>query len=53
MLDSLDVTAEEARAQVVRVVGRGKRPPQGEIPFTRHAERALELGLLAGWLIWA
>jgi ATP-dependent Clp protease ATP-binding subunit ClpA len=45
VLNGLDVTAEEVRGQVVRVVGRGKRSPQGEIAFSREANKALELAL--------
>jgi ATP-dependent Clp protease ATP-binding subunit ClpC len=46
-LAALDVSVEEARAQVVRLVGRGDGPDvrTGQIPFTPRAKQALELGL--------
>jgi ATP-dependent Clp protease ATP-binding subunit ClpA len=43
VLDSLDVTLEEARAQVRRLVGQGDEPATGgEIPFTPRAKKVLE-----------
>jgi Clp amino terminal domain, pathogenicity island component/UvrB/uvrC motif len=45
VLDSLDVTALEVRAQVVRIVGEGDEAPPGRIPFTPDAKRVLELAL--------
>ena len=45
VLDSLDVTAEEARSQIVSVVGQGESAATGQIPFTPRAKRALELSL--------
>ena len=45
VLDSLDFTIEEARDQVVRIVGRGDEAPTGQIPFTPRAKQALELAL--------
>jgi ATP-dependent Clp protease ATP-binding subunit ClpC len=44
-LESLDVTLEEVRAQVARVVGEGEAVPTGQIPFTPRAKKALELAL--------
>jgi ATP-dependent Clp protease ATP-binding subunit ClpA len=45
VLESLDVTLEEAREQVLRVVGRGNEVTSGQIPFTPRAKKVLELGL--------
>jgi ATP-dependent Clp protease ATP-binding subunit ClpC len=45
VLRSLGVTVEETRVRVARVVGIGDEPPLGQIPFTPHAKKALELSL--------
>jgi ATP-dependent Clp protease ATP-binding subunit ClpC len=45
VLASLDVTAEEVRAQVARIVGHGDETATGQIPFTPRAKRVLELSL--------
>jgi ATP-dependent Clp protease ATP-binding subunit ClpC len=45
VLESLDVTGDEVRAQVARIIGVGDELPTGQIPFTPRAKRALELGL--------
>jgi ATP-dependent Clp protease ATP-binding subunit ClpC len=45
VLESLDITVEEVRAQVVRVVGTGDETPTGQIPFTPRAKKVLELSL--------
>ena len=45
VLESLDITVEEVRAQVLRVVGRGDETPSGQIPFTPRAKKVLELSL--------
>ncbi len=45
VLDSLDVSVEEVRAAVVRIVGSGEESPQGQIPFTPRAKKVLELAL--------
>jgi ATP-dependent Clp protease ATP-binding subunit ClpC len=42
-LDRLDITLEEARAQVLRLAERGEKTPVGEIPFAPPAKEALEL----------
>lgn len=44
-LDSLDVTLEETRVRVERLVRRGDSPATGQIPFTPNAKKALELAL--------
>jgi ATP-dependent Clp protease ATP-binding subunit ClpC len=45
VLESLDLTTEEVRAQVVSIVGEGDAAPTGQIPFTSHAQEALEFSL--------
>jgi ATP-dependent Clp protease ATP-binding subunit ClpC len=45
VLESLDITVEEVREQVERVVGRGDNAVTGQIPFTPRAKRVLELAL--------
>jgi ATP-dependent Clp protease ATP-binding subunit ClpA len=44
-LESLDVTLDRVRSEVIRVVSRGAEIPTGQIPFTPRAKRALELAL--------
>jgi ATP-dependent Clp protease ATP-binding subunit ClpA len=43
VLDTLDVTLEEVRAQVARIAGRGDGVTTGEIPFTPRAAQILVL----------
>ena len=43
VLRSLGVEVDATRAQVARIVGRGDERLTGQIPFTPHAMRALEL----------
>jgi Clp amino terminal domain, pathogenicity island component len=45
VLESLDITAEEVRAQVARIVGQGEDVSSGQIPFTPRAKKVLELSL--------
>jgi ATP-dependent Clp protease ATP-binding subunit ClpA len=45
VLESLDITVERARGQVVRIVGRGEEVTAGQIPFTPRAKKVLELAL--------
>jgi ATP-dependent Clp protease ATP-binding subunit ClpC len=45
VLDSLDVSLEEVRAQVARIVGQGDEVATGQIPFTPRAKKVLELSL--------
>jgi ATP-dependent Clp protease ATP-binding subunit ClpC len=45
VLESLDLTTEEVRAQVVSIVGQGEAAVTGQIPFTPHAKEALEFSL--------
>src|SRR5687768_13268987 len=45
VLTSLGVTLEDVRARVARMVGQGEVVTTGQIPFTPHAKKALELSL--------
>jgi ATP-dependent Clp protease ATP-binding subunit ClpC len=44
-LRSSGLTLQAARADVVRIAGRGEGTPTGQIPFTSRAKRTLELAL--------
>ena len=44
-LASLDVSLEDVRARVERIIGRGKGAQSGHIPFTPRAKKVLELAL--------
>jgi ATP-dependent Clp protease ATP-binding subunit ClpC len=45
VLASLDVTLEEVRAQVARIVGQGDEVTTGQVPFSPRAKKVLELSL--------
>ena len=45
VLESLDISVERVRAQVVRIVGSGEEVTSGQIPFTPRAKKVLELAL--------
>ncbi len=45
VLESLEITVEDVRAQVARIVVQGDEAPTGQIPFTPQAKKALELSL--------
>jgi ATP-dependent Clp protease ATP-binding subunit ClpA len=45
VLETLDITVEEARAQVAQFIGQGDEVATGQIPFTPRAKKALELSL--------
>jgi ATP-dependent Clp protease ATP-binding subunit ClpC len=45
VLESLDITAERVRAQVVRIVGSAEQVTSGQIPFTPRARKVLEAAL--------
>jgi ATP-dependent Clp protease ATP-binding subunit ClpA len=45
VLESLDITVEEVRAQVAQIVGQGDEVTPGEIPFTPRTRKVLELAL--------
>jgi ATP-dependent Clp protease ATP-binding subunit ClpC len=42
-LTSLGISLEAVQQQVAEIIGRGKRPPSGHIPFTARAKKVLEL----------
>ena len=44
-LESMDVTLDKARAQVVEIIGEGQSAPSGHIPYTPRAKKVLELSL--------
>jgi ATP-dependent Clp protease ATP-binding subunit ClpA len=48
VLESLDITVEEVRAQVARTVGEGDEVATGEVPFTPRAKKVLEVSLREG-----
>jgi ATP-dependent Clp protease ATP-binding subunit ClpA len=45
VLQGTGLTLEEARQEVVAIIGRGKATPTGHIPFTPRAKKTLELAL--------
>ena len=45
VLESLDITVERVRGQVVRIVGSGEEVTSGQIPFTPRAKKVLEMAL--------
>jgi ATP-dependent Clp protease ATP-binding subunit ClpC len=45
VLESLEVTVEEVRAQVARIIGQGDEVTTGQIPFTPRSKKVLELAL--------
>src|SRR4051794_24427772 len=45
VLESLDITVERVRAQVVRIVGSGEEVTSGQNPFTPRAKKVLDLAL--------
>ncbi len=45
VLESLGITVERVRAQVVRIVGSGEEVTCAQIPFTPRAKKVLELAL--------
>jgi ATP-dependent Clp protease ATP-binding subunit ClpA len=45
VLESLDVTVEEVRMQVARIIGQSHEHIVGQIPFTPRAKKVLELSL--------
>ena len=45
VLESLGITVERVRAQVVRIVGSGEEVTSGQFPFTPRAKKVLELAL--------
>jgi len=45
VLESLDITVERVRAQVVQIIGPGGEISSGQIPFTPRTKKVLELAL--------
>jgi ATP-dependent Clp protease ATP-binding subunit ClpA len=45
VLESLGITVQRVRGQVVRIVGSGEEVTTGQIPFTLRAKKVLELAL--------
>ena len=45
VLESLDITVQRVRGQVVRIVGSGEEVTSGQIPFTPRAKEVLELAV--------
>src|SRR6059058_4351321 len=45
VLESMDVTIEDARAQVARIIGLGDEVTTGQMPLTPRAKKVLELSL--------
>ncbi|MGI9540096.1 MAG: ATP-dependent Clp protease ATP-binding subunit, partial [Miltoncostaeaceae bacterium] len=45
VLEGLEITVEEVRANVIRIVGSGEEVTSGQIPFTPRAKKVLELAL--------
>ena len=45
VLEGLEITVEDVRAQVIRIVGSGEEVTSGQIPFTPRAKKVLELAL--------
>ncbi len=44
-LESLGISLDAVRQQVLEVIGRGQQAPSGHIPFTPRAKKVLELSL--------
>ena len=51
VLESLEITVDRVRAQVVRIVGSGEEVTSGQIPFTPRATKVLELALREALLL--
>ena len=45
VLESLEISLQDARAQVEEIIGHGGQAPSGHIPFTPRAKRVLEFSL--------
>src|SRR3990170_4009210 len=44
-LENLDISLEDVRLQVERIIGKGEATSMGHIPFTPRAKKVLELSL--------
>ncbi|MCF2706044.1 ATP-dependent Clp protease ATP-binding subunit [Arcanobacterium haemolyticum] len=47
-LESLGITLEDVRNQVVEIIGEGQEPPSGHIPFTPRAKKVIEYAMREG-----
>ena len=47
-LESLGVTFDDVRAQVIEIIGEGAEQPSGHIPFTPRAKKVLEYAMREG-----
>ena len=47
-LQSLNISLDEVRAQVVEIIGEGQGAPQGHIPFTPRAKKIIEYAMREG-----
>jgi ATP-dependent Clp protease ATP-binding subunit ClpC len=45
VLNGLDVSLDDVRGEIMRIVGEGEHEAQGQIPFTPRAKKVLELAL--------
>src|SRR5919108_4748377 len=45
VLEGLDISVEEVRAEIARIIGRGEEVTAGEISFTPRAKKVLGLSL--------
>jgi ATP-dependent Clp protease ATP-binding subunit ClpC len=45
VLGALEVSPEDVRGEIMRIVGEGEHEAQGQIPFTPRAKKVLELAL--------
>ena len=45
VLGTLEISLEDVRGEIMRIVGEGENEPQGQIPFTPRAKKVLELAL--------
>lgn len=44
-LESMEISLDSVREQVVEIIGQGQQAPSGHIPFTPRAKKVLELSL--------
>ncbi|MDD7384011.1 MAG: ATP-dependent Clp protease ATP-binding subunit [Actinomycetaceae bacterium] len=47
-LESLDISLDDARSQVVEIIGEGQETPSGHIPFTPRAKKVIEYAMREG-----
>ena len=44
-LESMGISLDAVRSEVVDIIGRGSQPPSGHVPFTPRAKKVLEYSL--------